>query len=170
MSLPTIKTPRLTLRQMAMSDVEMIVAGLNNMNVVKWLTVVPYPYTADDARWFITENLEGRVRSWSIWAGDDLVGNAGIEGALGYWLAEPFWGHGYATEAAIAARDYHFASTDADLLTSEYFHGNAGSAKVLGKIGLTPTGDHTAHCKATGQAVQATAMQMTRKDWEAHRG
>lgn len=152
---------------MLMSDVPAIVPQLNDLDVTRWLTVVPYPYTAEDAEWFINENLEGRAKSWSIFAEDVLVGNIGIEGTIGYWIGQNHWGKGYASEAAFAARDHYFQSSDAEALHSEYFLGNAGSKAVLTKIGLQPTTIQTAQIKALGTTTQAQQMVLTRSRWNS---
>lgn len=166
---PVIKTARHELRPMVHSDAEPVTALLNNLAVSRWLTVVPYPYTVADADWFIAENLAGRVLSWSIYADDTLIGNVGGGAALGYWLGEPYWGRGYGTEAAKAARDDHFENTDASAIHSEYFLGNAASAKILTKIGMIPTDIATTPCAALGTQVQAQRMKLTRDRWEAIR-
>ena len=169
MTVPTILTKRLALRQMQMSDVAQVVSGLNNLNVSRWLTVVPYPYCLADAEWFITENIEGRFTSWSIWADDAIIGNVGLGPTLGYWLAEPAWGKGYGYEAASAICDHHFESTDAESLQSEFFVGNAGSETILHKLGLLPTGQQTSPIAALGTTTQSTTMELTRNRWETLR-
>lgn len=165
--LPLIKTARLELRPMAMSDVDAIVPLLDNLDVTRWLSVVPHPYTAEDAIWFIDENLAGRAASWSIFKDDVLIGNVGGGDAHGYWLGQDHWGQGYATEAAIAATSYHFRATDDQDITSAYFLGNSGSENVLRKVGFVPTDVTTAHCVATGQDVQSQNMVLTRTRWES---
>jgi len=109
--LPLIKTERLELRPMIMSDAASVSAQLNNLDITRWLTVVPYPYTYEDAVWFINENFAGRAKSWSIFKDDTLIGNVGGGTAHGYWLGQEHWGLGYATEAASAACAYHFDTT-----------------------------------------------------------
>ena len=47
------------------------------------MTVVPYPYTRDDALWFIEENLIGRAESWAVYEGDTLIGNVGGGSEIG---------------------------------------------------------------------------------------
>ncbi|MCK0121437.1 GNAT family N-acetyltransferase [Loktanella sp. F6476L] len=165
--LPVIKTARLELRPMALSDVDAIVPQLNNLDVTRWLSVVPYPYTKEDAIWFIEENLAGRAASWSIFKDDTLIGNVGGGDAHGYWLGQDHWGQGYATEAATAACAHHFATTDDVEITSNYFLGNVGSANVLGKLGFLPTVIGTSHCAATGADVQSQGMVLTRTRWES---
>lgn len=162
---PVIKTARLALRPMVLSDAHAVAEQLNDIDVTRWLAVVPHPYTYDDALWFIGENLAGRVQSWSIFEGDRLIGNVGAGNAHGYWLGKDHWGRGFATEAARAACDYHFEHTDAEALNTEYFLGNAASCNVLTKVGFVPTICTTQHCKALGKDVAAQQMILTRDRW-----
>ena len=47
-----IHTPRLLLRPQVEADIPAIVSGLNDWEVARWLTVVPFPYTqADGEEW-----------------------------------------------------------------------------------------------------------------------
>ena len=48
-----IEGKRIILRSWEDEDIQDIVEGLNNINVSKWMTSVPYPYTENDARSFI---------------------------------------------------------------------------------------------------------------------
>ena len=152
---------------MAMSDAQAVTGQLNDLDVTRWLAVVPHPYTYEDAVWFIAENLAGRFQSWSIFAGNELIGNVGAGTSHGYWLGRNHWGKGYATEAARAACGHHFESTDTDHIDTEYFFGNAASCNVLTKVGFVPTIIATAHCAALDKNVQAQQMILTRDRWKA---
>ncbi len=57
---------------------------------------------------------------------------------LGYWLGRPFWGHGYATEAARKLAGFAFSRLKATQLTAGYFHDNPASGRVLEKVGFAP--------------------------------
>lgn len=165
--LPVIQTARLELRPMVMADADAVTAQLNTLDVSRWLTVVPYPYTRDDAVWFINEIAAGRAKAWAIYKDDTLIGSVGGGSSHGYWLGQAHWGHGYATEAAMAACAYHFDATEDAAITSEYFLGNAASQNVLRKIGFLPTDLRTTRCKATGEDVQAQGVILTRDRWKA---
>ncbi|MEO1640618.1 MAG: GNAT family N-acetyltransferase [Pseudomonadota bacterium] len=167
LGVPTLRTARLLLRALRPSDAPAITAALNNYEVSKWLTMVPYPYTLADAEWFIAENAKGRFRARLIWAGDRLVGTIGLENELGYWLAQDAWGQGYATEAAQAVLAHHFASTDADLVNSSHFVENTASRNVLTKLGFVDVGAHVHFSNARQADVPGRSMQLTRKGWEA---
>lgn len=165
--LPVIKTERLELRPMALTDADQVADKLNNLAISKWLTVVPYPYTQADAVWFINENLAGRAASWSIFLGDDLIGNIGIDGELGYWLSEDAWGQGFATEAGQAAVAHNFSDRSVDLIISSHFTENAGSQNVLEKLGFVDVGSHVHHSVARGADVPGRSMELTRLRWES---
>ena len=152
---------------MTPKDATQVVAKWSNYDVSKWLTVVLFPYSHEDAEWFINEKLAGRSVSWSVWLGRTLIGNIGIEPTLGYWFAQTAWGFGYATEAAVAICDYRFQTTDADTIESEYFVDNTGSRNVLRKLGFRPTTRHMTHSKARDQEVLSQKMRLTRADWTA---
>jgi RimJ/RimL family protein N-acetyltransferase len=61
-------------------------------------------------------------------------GRAEVE--VGYTLGRDYWGVGYATEAAGAARDYALRELGADRLIALIIHGNAASENVARKLGL----------------------------------
>jgi RimJ/RimL family protein N-acetyltransferase len=150
-------------------DARVVAKALNNLKVSRWLTVVPYPYGITDAEWFINENLRGRIEAWFIWADDAFVGTIGLDGELGYWLAEAAWGKGYATEAAQAVVDQHFQSTDHAKVRSSYFVENKASQNVLIKLGFVDVGGLVHHSKARQADVAARGMELTRKRWQALR-
>lgn len=154
---------------MVMSDAAQVVAKLNDLAVSKWLTVVPFPYTHDDAVWFINENMAGRAASWSIFEGDDLVGNIGIGGELGYWLSQDAWGRGLATEAGQVAVAHHFSDPTESEILSAHFVDNRGSQNVLTKIGFEDVGGHVHHSIARGEDVPGRSMRLTRDRWEGLR-
>ena len=65
----------------------------------------------------------------------DPPGWPGFE--LGWVLGRPFWGHGYAVEAATACRDYAFRELGRDRLISLIRPDNQRSIRVAEKIGET---------------------------------
>ena len=55
---------------------------------------------------------------------------------IGWRLSYENWGQGFATEAAIAVKDYAFAELNLDEIVSFTFEGNHRSRNVMQKIGL----------------------------------
>lgn len=79
----------------------------NNPRVSKYMTTTfPYPYTEEDATWWISTGCkEGIIKV--IEYNGEFVGSVGAHprsaerrrsAAIGYWIGEPFWGRGIATE------------------------------------------------------------------------
>jgi len=55
---------------------------------------------------------------------------------VGYTLGRPFWGRGYATEAAAAARDFAVGRLGARRLIALIIYGNDASQNVARKLGF----------------------------------
>ncbi len=175
-----LRTERLVLRSLTRADIPALVAGLNDFSVSKWLTVVPFPYTAADAAAFVDAVASGSgFGALSITRaptrattndGGPVIGVIGIGDGLGYWLARAHHGHGYMSEAAAALVGAWFAETGAAALTSGCFEGNAASARVLGKLGFRPSHDERVHARARDAEVTLHRMRLTRADWQRRKG
>jgi RimJ/RimL family protein N-acetyltransferase len=78
------------------------------------------------------------------WRSDDLDGLAEIYGdpevmpavEIGWRLGRPFWGHGYATEAARAALRFGFVERNLDRIISIRHVDNLRSLRVMEKLGV----------------------------------
>jgi RimJ/RimL family protein N-acetyltransferase len=105
----------------------------------------PHPYTKRDARDFIRSAMQRTPETFFAIAVDgEAVGGIGfvlhpdverVSAEIGYWLAEPFWGRGLATQALAAVTAY---AIDTHHLTRVYavpFAWNAASCRVLEKAG-----------------------------------
>ncbi|WP_267434038.1 GNAT family N-acetyltransferase [Sphingomonas sp. GM_Shp_1] len=167
---PDLQTERLSLRRPADRDVDAIVNAVGVWDVARRLARVPYPYTPDDARFF----LERIVPAEWVWAitlrgSDHLAGVVGLTpqehadtAELGYWLAPAHWGHGLMTEAARAVIAFGFDHLGLPALTSEYFDDNPASGRVLAKLGFVETGRILRPCVAIGGDVRAVRMILER--------
>jgi RimJ/RimL family protein N-acetyltransferase len=60
------------------------------------------------------------------------------ETELGWTLAREHWGHGYATEAALAARDWAYEERGVERIISLIAPDNARSIRVAEKLGAAP--------------------------------
>jgi ribosomal-protein-alanine N-acetyltransferase len=76
----------------------------------------------------------------------ELIGDCGlivqqVEGdslyEIGYHLRRDFWGRGFATEAAIACRNWAFAHLKTDRLISLIRPENLPSIRVAERVGMT---------------------------------
>ena len=174
-----LETERLLLRPPRAADISHVIPLLSDFDVSKNLSRVPHPYTEDDACAFIVTAAHG----WRN--GNDLafailrrhppayIGTCGVHPArnweFGYWLGQPFWGQGYATEAAGRLVAHAFDDLGAEYLNACWYCDNPASGRVLEKLGFRPNGQEKRACLARGCWVAGhlvtldRATYMTRK-------
>ena len=87
--------------------------------------------------------------AFAVEYGDEAVGGVGfllgrdiarISAEMGYWLSEEFWGRGIATRAVTAMSDWAFDNYHLTRVFAMAFVHNAGSIRVLEKVGLRAGG------------------------------
>ena len=82
---------------------------------------------------------------------------------FGYWLGKPFWGQGYASEAARTLTRFAFERLDLPFVWAGWFHDNPASGHVLAKLGARHNGSRMRDCKARGMKVLCHEMMLTRE-------
>jgi RimJ/RimL family protein N-acetyltransferase len=163
------RTERLLLRPSWPEDARALLAAVAEEAIVRNLALVPWPYTADDARDFAATQHPLHYPQFLLWQRTDadpqLVGACGLaqrRGAaeLGYWIARPYWGKGYASEAADAVVGIARALGHRRLVAG-HFTDNPASGKVLRKIGFRPTQKvELRESKGRGQAVPCALYEI----------
>ena len=136
-----------TLRPLRDSDTPRVAELANNRKI--WSNVrdrFPHPYTLADAEMFRTTAREHTPPAiLAIASGEALVGMVGLEfrddvhrkvGEVGYWVGEPYWGQGIATQALAAFSEYAFRSFDLVRLEAFVYHTNVAWTRVLEKAGF----------------------------------
>jgi RimJ/RimL family protein N-acetyltransferase len=166
-----LATDRLRLRPQRTDDIPAIVAGLNDWEVARWLTVVPYPYTRADAEdWLGRQEppVPGQAHFVIELAGSGPIGVASLDDGLGYWLARAQHGNGYMTEACTALLEWHFTARPDDTVPSGYHVGNAASAAVQRKLGFVETGARDMRfVRSQQREVEHIGTRLTRALFEA---
>ncbi|WP_242125126.1 GNAT family N-acetyltransferase [Sphingobium sp. Sx8-8] len=143
------RTPRLLLRPGWMEDAPALAQAIGEPAILRNLTRAPAAYTQADAEEFLAlphQPHMPRLLAFSRTNGAPrLVGGCGIHPAddgraeLGYWIARPYWGLGFATEAARAVLSMAKAAGVRDIRAA-HFVDNPASGNVLRKIGFRNTG------------------------------
>ena len=162
-----LDTGRVLLRPVVPDDAPAIVEALRDWDVVKWLAVVPWPYTAEDAAGFVAAAGPGGPfwQTWVLARSDEparLLGVLSLAEELGYWLARESWGQRLMPEAARAVLAAHFAEPDAPDVLSGWFDGNERSERILTSLGFVEDGMRRSHCFARGEDVPSHRMRLTR--------
>lgn len=112
----------------------------------------PYPYTLQDALFFISKNRETYSKAFAIdfliLVDNEIVGVIGLSDIdyddrsahVGYWIGKKYWNKGYASEALKLMRE--FASDELSLrrLHTSVLEYNPASLKVLLKNGFAIEG------------------------------
>ncbi len=139
----------MNIRPWRAQDVPDLALALNNPKVQDNLRDgIPYPYTEQDALEFITSMQHADPQNtfaFAITQDDRAIGSIGVfrkdnihrrTAELGYYIAEPFWGQGFVTEAVRAICAHVFAQSDILRIFAEPFAHNAASCRVLEKAGF----------------------------------
>ncbi|MEU7556123.1 GNAT family N-acetyltransferase [Streptomyces sp. NPDC044571] len=148
----TLSTERLSLRPFTPADEDEVYAAAQDPDIQRW-TMVPSPYTREDARGFVGEIVPNGWRedtgySFAVRLGGDgpLVAAVGVHvrgpGAyeIGYWTVKEHRGRGYMTEAVLAVARWAFTEVGAARLEWRAEVGNAGSRAVAEKAGFRMEG------------------------------
>jgi len=143
------RTKRLLLRPGWAEDAEALQAAIADPAIIRNLVQAPWPYETADAHAFLAKNRDPIQPTFLIFnrtqGAPRLVGACGVHQeandtlSLGYWIARPYWGLGFATEAAGAVMQI-VRSSAMGRVVAGHFVDNPASGRVLTKLGFHPTG------------------------------
>ena len=121
---------------------------------------IPHPYTLIDADLWIASLGNGRVRARRrarrrAHRRRRLHRGRRIERPRSaIWIGKPWWGYGFATEAAQALVDHCFGPAGFVRLTCGHFIDNPASARVIAKLGFRRAGKGRQWCEARKSEVE----------------
>lgn len=144
---PRIETERLILSQLEEKDTPFIIELLQHRIFSDLTSNIPYPYTEDDAKFWLKMSKEAFEEKSGYTFGirnkeGDLIGAIGLhdreddKAELGYWMGIPYWNKGYVTEAAKAIVDFGFKELKLNKIFATHFPHNPASGKIMQKIGM----------------------------------
>ena len=174
-----LRTERLLLDAFRDADAARVTALAGNWKVARMTARIPHPYSQDLARQWIAGLHAAETSSdavtFAIRLSGEPVGAVGLERTepgryeLGYWIGEPWWGIGIATEAAHRAVRFAAEELSARTIDARYLFDNPASGRVLAKCGFVPTGAIMQWCEARGQAVKCHRLTLAAADISAIR-
>lgn len=146
---PELHTPRLLLRKIQVDDIPLLVKYGNNRKISDYVLNIPYPYTEPEAVFRISYVHQGfKNGARYVFAiinkeNNEFIGEAGLHldsrdkvAQLGYWIGEPFWNKGFATEAVRAVVALGFNKLELDTIFATCHADNIASQKVLTHNGM----------------------------------
>lgn len=148
-----LETARLILRAPDLSDAPALAHLANNRKIHAMLTRLPHPYGEDNAITFISEIARGQSeQAYAIISREhgfigvvSLIFTRNDLPEIGYWIGEPYWGQGFASEAAGALLAATLAIGPVSIKARARAD-NAASRNVLRKLGFTETGEIIPDC------------------------
>lgn len=137
------------IRHWKIEDAEDLAEALNNQKILDNLRDgIPFPYTVEDAKEYITTILNAdkeAIYAFAITVGGKVIGSIGVfrqvnihsrTAEIGYYIGEPYWGKGLGATALKQTCDYIFQNTDIIRIFAEPFAYNIGSCRILEKCGF----------------------------------
>jgi RimJ/RimL family protein N-acetyltransferase len=134
------------------------------------LLAIPFPYTEADADWWLDhceQSVGSPVTNFALRAPSGyLIGAIGVVGALspdahsaefGYWLAQPYRGHGLMPRVIRTFSDYAFQQLRIHRLFATPFSSNLASHRALEKAGFQREG----YSDITTSSKAYTSMQLS---------
>jgi ribosomal-protein-alanine N-acetyltransferase len=144
-----IETDRLTLNHFSEADIPELVPLIGAREVAANTLRIPHPYEEKHAHEFLASFAKENELRLAIRRRSDgcLCGGIGLHpdmqpqrAELGYWIGVPYWGNGYATEAAQAIVRDGFEQFKLNRIFASHFKDNEASGNVLHKIGMRHEG------------------------------
>ncbi len=152
-----LETRRLVLRAMDMGDLDFVAAMLADPEVMRYY---PKCYSRNEAATWIQRQIDRYAKhGHGLWLALDKlrgqpVGQVGLliqnvggaeEKEVGYLVHRPFWRMGFATEAALACRDYAFERLGRPRVIALVRPENVPSQGVARKLGMEPLAGTVQH-------------------------
>lgn len=174
--LPSLATPRLALRAMALSDAPEVFAYARDPEVLRYTTGTT-PRHVEETRDF----LKGAVaasdgRMWAIRLRDQPVVIGAVEfslvssetGSVHYVLGKPYWGQGLMAEAVDAVCNWAFRTLPSLLeIRTTAVEENVGSARVLEKCGFARVGTTVEQWEKQPEPVRLAILALARRHFRA---
>ncbi len=165
------------LRPWKASDINSLIKYANNWNIAKNLTnQFPHPYTIQDGKAFIEyATKDDPIHIFAIEVNQEAVGGIGIHpqsdifiknAELGYWLGEPFWGHGIVSKAIKQIVQFGFSTFDIERIFARPYGTNVASQKILEKNNFLLEGRYNNILYKNGEYLDELIYAIRRYNWE----
>lgn len=176
---PELITNKLKLRKIRPSDISSLLKYCNNKNISDQIINIPYPYLEDDAVFRMNFVLQGffkkerYVFAISFKENEELIGEIGLHldknnnsAQFGYWIAEPFWGKGIATEATAAILKFGFEKLNLNKIYATHYPDNLASGKVMLNNKMIKEAEMKEHYKINDTYKNVIQYRLTKKEYE----
>lgn len=173
-----LETNRLFLRPLSLIDADQVEELAGDYEIAKSTLSIPHPYPKGSAiDWinFVKESEQAKRQiTFAIInkESNSLIGVIGFNlqmaferGEINYWIGKPYWGKGYATEAAREMFRYGFNELGLNRIYAASFTSNPGSWKVMEKLGMKHEGTFKQHVKKGDEYIDLTYYGMVKDEY-----
>ena len=176
---PTLRTERLLLRPFRLEDASAVQQLAGAREVADTTLSIPHPYLDGMAEAWIGTHVDAWERQKRVTfaitsEADGVVGAIALSltlahrrAELGYWVGQPFWNRGYATEAARAVLTFGFEALGLNRIHASHLTRNPASGRVMVKAGLRLEGTFREHVVRWGHAEDLCEYAILRADLPA---
>lgn len=177
---PKFVTDRLILRSFEKRDAPEVQSLAGDRAIADTTLTIPHPYEDGVAEQWIAQHRgqfeAGTHAVFAIELGDDrrLVGAISLtidrdfsKAELGYWIGQPFWNRGYATEAARRIVGYAFDELELNRIASRHLVRNPASGRVMQKIGMRHEGTLREDTVKWGRFEDLELYSLLRSEWRS---
>jgi len=177
---PSLSTARLLLKPLGFDDAAKVQEYAGSAEVAATTSSIPHPYPDGAAlAWIQTHPILFETGAGAVFGifqeGQGLIGCIGLgvdresrNAELGYWIGQPFWSRGYATEAAHIVVAFGFAYFALHKIHAKCMASNLRSVRVLEKIGMRREGLRTEHFHKESTGFHDVAEYgILIRDWNA---
>jgi ribosomal-protein-alanine N-acetyltransferase len=157
MNMFILESNRLKLRPFVLSDSKKVQELAGDIEIARTTLHIPYPYPDGGAEEWISTHKDGFERgsyTFAIESKEDecLIGCIAIgvtkqhnRAELAYWIGQPYWGKGYATEASSRIVQFGFDELGLNKIWAAAFTRNPASSGVMKKLGMKYEGTFAQH-------------------------
>jgi RimJ/RimL family protein N-acetyltransferase len=160
-----LRDGNLVLRSWTEDDVGALVAAINDLEIARWIPLIPHPYTEDDAREFLRGDVAPAEHRLAITLDGTVVGGIGMgvnshkyRGHIGYWVAAPARGRGVCTRALRLLSQHALDGLELQRLELITDPDNVASQRVAEKVGFRREGVLRAHLRHPDGRIRDSVM------------
>jgi len=176
--IPVLGTERLRLRPFTLDDEVAVFALASDPEIARFVRFEAHRTRAETRTFleFVFEHYRhGDLFAWAIVLREDglLIGSCGFvsraperkSAEIGYWLGKPYWGKGYAVEAACALVRFGFDQMGLERVEAKCFLENHAGQRMIEKLGMKFEGrDRSEMIKGAYPELRLYAV--ARQDWD----
>jgi ribosomal-protein-alanine N-acetyltransferase len=178
-----LTTDRLIIREYEKKDASDLIENINDLEVSKYLLVVPHPYRDKEAAWWLNQcqkNAKKKLRADYEFAIElksekKLVGGISLKkvdsfqgkAEIGFWLGKKYWRQGLMTETIAAMLEFAFNRLGLRRIDWCAFAENEASNALAKKMGFTFEGTlrKGVRSKADGVIHDENFYGLLKEEW-----